>query len=64
MILSNFSSIMLFKMVVVFEIYEIENLLFLAPKIPFYVTYYLNFDMIRLKLSRVTVPLLTLISNY
>ena len=49
MILSNFSSIMLFKMVVVFEIYEVENLLFLAPKIPYYVTYYLNFDMIRLK---------------
>ena len=55
---------MLFKIFVVFGIYEVKNVQFLALKIPYYVTYYLNFDMIRLKLSRVTVPLLILISNY
>ena len=36
----------------------------LAPKIPYYVIYDLDFDMTRLKLSRATVPLLTLITNY
>ena len=36
----------------------------LAPKIPYYVTYDINFDMMRLRLSRSTVPLLTLITNY
>ena len=36
----------------------------LAPKIPYYVTYDLDFDMIRLRLSRATFLLLTLISNY
>ena len=36
----------------------------LAPKIPYYVTYDLDFDMIRLRLSIATVPLLTLITNY
>ena len=36
----------------------------LAPKIPNYVTYDLDFDMIRLRLSNATVPLLTLITNY
>ena len=35
----------------------------LAPKIPYYVTYDLDFDMMRLRLSRATVPLLTLITN-
>ena len=45
---------MLFKMFAVFEIYEV----------PYYLTYDLDFDMIRLKLSRSTVPLLTLITNY
>ena len=36
----------------------------LAPKIPYYITYYLNVDMMRLRWSRATVPLLTLITNY
>ena len=36
----------------------------LAPKTLYYVTYDLNFDMMRSRLSRATVPLLTLISNY
>ena len=36
----------------------------LAPKIPYCVTYDLDFDMIRLRLSRATVPLLTLIIKY
>ena len=36
----------------------------LAHKIPYYVTYDLDFDMMRWRLSRATVPLLTLISNY
>ena len=35
-----------------------------APKIPYYIKYYLNFDMIRLRLSRSTVQILTLITNY
>ena len=36
----------------------------LAPKTLNYVTYDQNFDMMRLRWSRATVPLLTLISNY
>ena len=36
----------------------------LAPKIPYYVTYDPNFDMMRFRWSRATVPLLTLITNY
>ena len=36
----------------------------LAPKIPYYVTYDLDFDMIRLRMSRATFLLLTLISIY
>ena len=36
----------------------------LAPKIPYYVTDDLNFGINRLKLSRATFLLLTLISNY
>ena len=35
----------------------------LAPKIPYYVTYDLDYDMIRLRLSIATVPLLTLKTN-
>ena len=64
MILSNFCSIMLFKMFVVFEIYEVKDRPVLAPKIPYYVTYDLDFDMMRLRLPRATVPLFTLITNY
>ena len=64
MIPSNFCSITLFKMFVVFEIYEVKDRPVLAPKIPNYVTYDLGFDMKRLKLSRSTVSLLTLITNY
>ena len=64
MILSNFCSIMLFKMFVVFEIYEVKDRPVLAPKIPYYVTYDLDFDMMRLKLPSATVPLFTLITNY
>ena len=57
---------MLYKIFVVFEIYIVWGKIFavLAPKIPYYVTYDLDFDMIRLRLSRATVPLLTLITNY
>ena len=36
----------------------------LAPKIPYYVTYDPDFDMMRLRWSRATVSLLTLITNY
>ena len=64
MIPSNFCSIMLFKMFVVFEIYEVKDRPVLAPKIPYYVTYDLDFDMMRLRFSRATVPLLTLITKY
>ena len=55
---------MFFKMFVVFEIYEGKDGPVLAPKIPYYVTYDLDFDMMRSILSRATVPLLTLITNY
>ena len=61
MILNNFCSIMLFKMFVVFEG---QRFAVLAPKIPYYVTYDINVDMMRLRWSRATVPLLTLITNY
>ena len=54
---------MLFKMLVVFKIYG-QISVDLAPKIPYYVTYDLDFDMMRLRFSRATVPLLTLITNY
>ena len=64
MIPSKFSSKTLFKMFVVFEIYEVKDRPVLAPKIPYYVTYDLDFDMIRLRLSIATVPLLTLITHY
>ena len=36
----------------------------LAPKIPYYVTYDPDFDMMRLRWARATVPLRTLITNY
>ena len=36
----------------------------LAPKIPYYVTYDLNYGIMRLRSQRVTVPLLKSISNY
>ena len=64
MIPGNFSSITLFKMCVIFEIYEVKKEPVLAPKSPYYVTYDLDFDIMRLRLSRATVPLLTLITNY
>ena len=64
MIPRNFSSITLFKMFVVFEIYEVKDRPFLAPKMLYYVTYDLDFDMMRSRLSRARVPLLTLITNY
>ena len=64
MIPSNFCSITLFKMFVVFEINEVKDRPVLAPKIPYYVTYDLDFDRMRLRWSRATVPLLTLITNY
>ena len=38
-------------MVDVFEIYEIKDLLFWPPKIPYYVLYDLNYGMIRLRLT-------------
>ena len=55
---------MIFKMFLVFEINEVKKFAVLAPKTPYYVTYDLDFDMIRSRLSRATVPLLTLITNY
>ena len=64
MIPSNFCIITLFKMFIVLEIYEVEDGPVLAPKIPYYVTCDLDFDMMRLRLSRATVSLLTLITNY
>ena len=51
-------------MFVVFDIYEVKDRPVLAPKIPYYVTYDLDFDMMRLRWSRSTVLLLTLITNY
>ena len=51
-------------MFVVFEIYEVKDSPVLAPKTPYYVAYDLDFDMIRLKLSRATVPFLTFIKKY
>ena len=64
MIPSDFCSITLFTMFVDFEIYVVKDRSVLAPKIPYYVTYYLDFDMIRLRLSRATAPLLTLITSF
>ena len=63
-ILNYFCSIMLIKMFVVFEIYEVKVFSVLAPKSPYHVTYDLDFDMIRLRMSRATLLLLTLISIY
>ena len=54
----------LIKIFIVFEIQEVKDGPVLAPKIPYYVTYVLDFDMMRSRLSRATVPLLTLITNY
>ena len=64
MIPSNFCSITLFKMFIVFEILEVKDGHVLAPKIPNYVTYDLDFDIMRSRLSRATVSLLTLKTNY
>ena len=64
MILSYFYSIMLFKIFVVFEINEVKYLLFWPLKNPYYVTYDLDFYIMRSRLSRATVPLLTLFTNY
>ena len=55
---------MFFKMFVVFEIYEVKDFLFWPLKISYYVMYDLDFDMMRLRLSRAKFPLLTLITNY
>ena len=56
MIPSNFCSIMLFKMFIVFEIYEVKDGPVLAPKIPYYVTYdpklcYVQIDVIKINIS-------------
>ena len=59
----------------VFEIYEVKNCRFgdipdqrftvLALKIPSYVmTYDLNYGMIRLTMTRATIPLFKIMSNY
>ena len=45
MIPSNFCLIMLLKIFVVFEIYEVKDEPVLAPKIPYYVTYDPKFVM-------------------
>ena len=42
-------------------IYEAKDLPFWPLKIPYYETYYLNYDMIRLRLLRATIPLLNVI---
>ena len=65
MILSKFSSIMLFKiyMYVFFE-KESSKIVRFVPKIPCYVKYDLNYDIIRLRLQTTIVLHLTLISNY
>ena len=47
MIPSNFCSITLFKMFVVFEIYEVKDSPVWAPKIPYYVIYDLKFIVYR-----------------
>ena len=56
MIPSNFSSITLFKMFVIFAIYEVKKGPVLAPKIPYYVTYdpkicYVQIDVITINIS-------------
>ena len=64
MILRNFCSIMLFKLFVVLKDLRGQRFVVLVTKIPNYVTHDLDVDLIRLRMSRTTVPLLTLISNY
>ena len=51
-------------MIVVFEIYEIKDLLFWPQKNPLLCTISLNYGMIRLRSIRATFPLLKLITNY
>ena len=53
-----------FKIIVVFEINKVKDLTFLVPKMLYYVTYALNYGMIRLRLQRATVPLLKPLSNH
>ena len=55
---------MLFKMFAVFWDIRGQISADLAPKIPYYVTYDLDFDMVRSRLSRATAQLLTLITNF
>ena len=43
---------------------RVQRFAVLAHKIPYYVTYDPDFDMMRLRWSRATVPLLTPITNY
>ena len=47
-----------------FEIYEVKDRPNLESIIPYYVTYDLEFDMKRLRLSRATAPRLIFITNY
>ena len=42
-------------MFVVFEIYEVKDLPFWPPKIPFKVTYDLNYDIMGLRLTGPTI---------
>ena len=51
-------------MFAIFETYEFKNGPVLAPKIPYHVTYDPDFDMMRLRWSRASVPLFTLITSY
>ena len=51
-------------MVGLFQVYQVKDGPDLAPKIPYYVTYGLDFDMMRFRLPRTAVPLLSLITNY
>ena len=57
-ILSEFCSIMLLKMFVVFDINEVKKIIVLALKIPYYVTLDRNSCIIRFRLSRATFLLL------
>ena len=53
-----------FQNVCHFRDIRVQRFAVLAPKIPYHVTYDQDFDMMRLRWSRATFMLLTLISNY
>ena len=57
-LLSNYPS----QNVILFREKQCKRFVVLVPKIPYYVTYDVDFDMIRLRLSKPTVPLLSLLA--